>query len=491
MAEEVKVVVEAEDRASGVIGGISGSLGKFGLVIGTITGAVAGMVKIANDVAQFNKSIAQAGANVQASTETLEQFRKVAIEATRDTMFSAEDAAGALKFLAGGTISAEEAMKALDDTVKFATATGFDNLNEAVLAVSDAMVLFKIRGDDVGRATDVLTRASQISFATIQELTDAFQQAAPAAAQAGVAFEETVGILGALADAGFRGMEGGVGLKRALEQLALPDTQEKLAVLGVSVKDASGEFIGFLGVLEQLEAKTQGMTGLEKQAFLADIFGQVAGPKMAALLNMGSEAVKDYSDRLYEAQGATDAAAASINEALNPVQQLNNRWFEFKTKIAPGITAILDSWVQTIDDTSAAIRFLTKTIATDFKSSWDTLQMIGNFIVEKFNQITSAAERMRTAISGAVSGAVGKVKGLLGFSAGGVVPGPLGAPQLAVVHGGERVIPNSGLRAEGGGGSGIVVNITGNTISSEMDLKDIAQRVGEEMVRVLKFNTKI
>lgn len=38
----------------------------------------------------------------------------------------------------------------------------------------------------------------------------------------------------------------------------------------------------------------------------------------------------------------------------------------------------------------------------------------------------------------------------LSFDTGGVVPGPIGAPTLAVVHGGETVIPASG----GGGGSG-------------------------------------
>lgn len=39
---------------------------------------------------------------------------------------------------------------------------------------------------------------------------------------------------------------------------------------------------------------------------------------------------------------------------------------------------------------------------------------------------------------GIVKGAVGKIPG---FADGGVVPGPIGSPQLAVVHGGETVVP--------------------------------------------------
>ena len=38
---------------------------------------------------------------------------------------------------------------------------------------------------------------------------------------------------------------------------------------------------------------------------------------------------------------------------------------------------------------------------------------------------------------------------LPGFASGGVVPGPLGAPQLAVVHGGETIIPAGRPRTTG------------------------------------------
>jgi len=42
---------------------------------------------------------------------------------------------------------------------------------------------------------------------------------------------------------------------------------------------------------------------------------------------------------------------------------------------------------------------------------------------------------------GIVGGAIKKVGGLFGFDTGGVVPGPTGAPVLALVHGGETILP--------------------------------------------------
>jgi len=47
------------------------------------------------------------------------------------------------------------------------------------------------------------------------------------------------------------------------------------------------------------------------------------------------------------------------------------------------------------------------------------------------------------------------------FAAGGIVPGPIGSPRLAVVHGGERVSP------VGGSGTSITVNVTGNVYGVE------------------------
>lgn len=52
-----------------------------------------------------------------------------------------------------------------------------------------------------------------------------------------------------------------------------------------------------------------------------------------------------------------------------------------------------------------------------------------------------------------------------GFASGGMVPGPMGAPMLAVVHGGERVLPVG----RGGNGGGPTINIYGPVYASDME----------------------
>lgn len=84
-------------------------------------------------------------------------------------------------------------------------------------------------------------------------------------------------------------------------------------------------------------------------------------------------------------------------------------------------------------------------------------------------------------------GTAGKViGGLPGFADGGVVPGPIGRPTLAVVHGGEEVLTPEQRRGAGGGGGfefNVLgpVTIYGATKDARGTLKDIAFAAAAEM----------
>lgn len=74
-----------------------------------------------------------------------------------------------------------------------------------------------------------------------------------------------------------------------------------------------------------------------------------------------------------------------------------------------------------------------------------------------------------------------KFKGWLGFQHGGVVPGAIGQPVPAIVHGGETITP------PGKAGAGITVNINGGTYLSE----DAAEQIGNKIIEKLKRQIKL
>ena len=71
----------------------------------------------------------------------------------------------------------------------------------------------------------------------------------------------------------------------------------------------------------------------------------------------------------------------------------------------------------------------------------------------------------------------------LNFAGGGVVPGPMGMPVPAIVHGGEEVLTPA--QRSGISSPSINVYVTGNNIASDYDI----DRIGERMVDRIRLRT--
>jgi hypothetical protein len=67
------------------------------------------------------------------------------------------------------------------------------------------------------------------------------------------------------------------------------------------------------------------------------------------------------------------------------------------------------------------------------------------------------------------------------YQHGGIVPGPRGRPQLAMVHGGEEIIP--AYRGGGGGGGTMTVHVNvGTVMGDDMAIVDtIADRITQRV----------
>ncbi len=78
----------------------------------------------------------------------------------------------------------------------------------------------------------------------------------------------------------------------------------------------------------------------------------------------------------------------------------------------------------------------------------------------------------------------GRVLPGLGFQHGGIVPGRLGSPVPILAHAGERVIP---VNRAGGGGSGVILNVTYNVeISDKEEMERLLRNNNLELVEEVK-----
>lgn len=86
-----------------------------------------------------------------------------------------------------------------------------------------------------------------------------------------------------------------------------------------------------------------------------------------------------------------------------------------------------------------ALSGVSNAIIAPFKSAFSWIQQQIDHLVGAISNIKKAAGNVLSAPGKAASGILHSIPG---FATGGTVPGPIGAPMLAVVHGGEEVIPN-------------------------------------------------
>lgn len=161
-------------------------------------------------------------------------------------------------------------------------------------------------------------------------------------------------------------------------------------------------------------------------------------------------------------------------------------------------------WNQIIDWTSNMML----TIANAWNAGWKAMgdfltgllndmktavQDAFNFIMNIVNSIMAAINSVKNAaasIGGKVGGAATSFFQTVvpHFATGGIVYGPT----LALVGeaGPEAIIPLSKMDSMGGG-TNINISISGNTISNQLDVRNLAQQVGAEIVRTLRINQKL
>lgn len=108
------------------------------------------------------------------------------------------------------------------------------------------------------------------------------------------------------------------------------------------------------------------------------------------------------------------------------------------------------------EDFRYLVDYMGRSIVSSFQGMWGKVEPI----IHAFRMALGSLTGPISSVLGAAGRLTGTIGGIVshipGFQTGGVVPGPAGSPRLAVVHGGETIIPTG---ASGGGGGTTVVTM--------------------------------
>lgn len=339
---------------------------KFGTEFDTAIRTAATIAGV--DVTLIGKDIAGMEEETALAAKTMETLEAAALDLGTKGRLGPVAVAEGFTELSRAGINANDIVAASTPILNLATAEqiSFAEASEKAINVfagyGGALQNNANLSEELTHTIDVLAETSNMSTTSITELTDAFRYAGPVASGMGIDFEETAAALGILANAGFKGSLGGTALRGTLVRLALAsgETAERLNSLGIASEDAMEELtkteldsvekqlrdMGLRG--EELrkamdsgaggaQAASQALSKLGVSVFDAEgnmipltktlqllsdngattadvmaIFGQRAGPGMAALLQRGGDELAEWTKNLEGSSGAAAKLAEGI-----------------------------------------------------------------------------------------------------------------------------------------------------------------------------------
>ena len=270
---------------------------------------------------EFEYAVAAAGTKAGATAEELKKMKQVAADIGRDFPITATQAAEGMDRLAASGFNASQVMSAMPGIVTAAVASGED-LALTSNVISSALAIWDMKTGDVAANTqhvaDVIQMTANQSKMDMQGFGLAMQYAGAPAASLGVSIEELGAAMGIMANNGLEATTIGTSMRSMLSRLASPPKQAAAAIdaLGLTLKDASGNFVGMESILGQLRIAMDGMSNVEQVAIAKAIAGQEAYSGLLALIRTAPKDYQAMANAIQNADGSSAEAYAKMSRTM-------------------------------------------------------------------------------------------------------------------------------------------------------------------------------
>ena len=312
--------------------------------------AIAGFAKDAvTGAANLESSMGLLQAVTGATAGQMQALRDQSIALGNDITLpsvSAADASEAMIELGKAGLSVNDIMGASKGVLQ-AAAAGNIAVGDSAKIVSGALQTFGLKGEDATKVADLLAAAANSSSLELGEVGFALTQAGAQASIAGLSLSETVGIIAQMSNKGIGAQQAGTSLSYMLKSLLSP-TEKAAGVmsdLGLKMFDNEGKFIGARAAIEQLQAKTAGLTQEQKAQALSTIFGAEALKAANVVMEDGVAGFDKMQASVGKAGAANDLAKSrqvGFNGALASFQNtIETIAIQVGTVFLPALTGIL------------------------------------------------------------------------------------------------------------------------------------------------------
>ena len=255
-------------------------------------------------VADLELALARVSDITQATTAEQAALQQAVSDAATQVGVTADQAANALLLMAEDGFSASEAVGSLNAVLSFAKANAQDAAT-ATQALGGVLDTFGEKPQIIAQLADQLTAASRAAGVGTTTLQQGLAAIGVQAEQAGLGVSDAIAALAALASRGIEGTQAAKQLGTVLTQLNDPASKAGKALDDAGLAGKSfGEIVAVLSKDSTKAAEVLESLGARPRAALK------------VLLAEGGGALRDFGLIVDEAAGASERAAAAIDETF-------------------------------------------------------------------------------------------------------------------------------------------------------------------------------
>jgi len=367
-ARDVFIVIHAKDQASRVISGVGRSFSVLGaqaqaaaarqmmmgsamLGLGTAMGimgavGVAALFDMTQASIEYSRQASLTLTQVDQTGASLQQIKDIGRDVASAIPAPFEQMQAALfDIFSSMDVTVAESQTLLEGFAKASVAgqTDVQTAGRATIAILNA---WDMGADQLNRVLDVQFQLVRKGVGTYEEFATAIGRAIPSARRAGQEVETLAGMLAFLTRNGLSADMAATSAARAFDALAHPKTVQRLQEMGVTVFDASGNFLQMNEIIPQLATKLEGLTDPQKAAALQALFqgsgGTIQARRFFDLAIRNYEELNQRVDEMINSAGALeDAYQIMFDDPAMAMQLLKNNWEILRTEMGDALVPVL------------------------------------------------------------------------------------------------------------------------------------------------------
>lgn len=344
-------------------------------IIGQVKDFATDSISIGKD---YTSMMSEVAAISGASATDIAMMEQTAREYGATTVFSASEAAEALKYMSLAGWDAQQSSDALGGVLNLAAASGME-LGQASDMVTDYLSAFGMQASESTYFADMLAYAQSNSNTTAMQLGEAYRNSAANLHAAGQDVETTTSLLEAMANQGYKGSEAGTALAATMRDITqnMEDGAIMIGDTSVAVQDSTGNFRDLTDILTDVESATEGMGDAQKAAALGSTFTSDSIKALNMILTEGMDKVSGYEDELRKAGGTSEKMAEIMNDNLaGDISNMESAYEEMQLQVFEALEEPLRDGAQYL--TGSVIPILTEWVPDVFGSMANGIQKVGS-----------------------------------------------------------------------------------------------------------------